>query len=60
MDDHYDLGFSWVLEAIFADIKMLGNFKELSVRLKYYCIPVFQIYISVIKITHLSFMLLVI
>lgn len=35
MDDHYDLGFNWVLEAIFADKEILGNFKELSGRLKY-------------------------
>lgn len=35
MGDDYGLGFSWILEAIFADIKILGNFKELSEGFKY-------------------------
>ena len=35
MGDHYELGFSWVLEAIFADIKILGNLEELLERLNY-------------------------
>ena len=34
MGDHYDLGFSWVLEAVFAGVKILGNLKELLERLK--------------------------
>lgn len=34
MDKHHDLGFSWVFEAVFVDIKILSNFKELSERLK--------------------------
>lgn len=35
MGNHYDLGFSWVPEAIFAGIKILGNLKELLEILKY-------------------------
>lgn len=30
MDNHCDFGFNWVLKAIIADIKILGNLKELS------------------------------
>lgn len=55
MDNHYDLGFNWVLEAIITDIKNLGYLKELSERLKYLYVPLFQIYISLIIIIHLSF-----
>lgn len=55
MDNHYDLAFNWVLEAIITDIKILGDLKELSERLKYLCVPLFQIYISLIIIIHLSF-----
>lgn len=55
MDNHYDLGFNWVLEAIIADIKIVGYLKELSERLKYLYVPLFQIYISLIIIIHLSF-----
>lgn len=55
MDNHYDLAFNWVLEAIITDIKILGYLKELSERLKYLYVPLFQIYISLIIIIHLSF-----